>query len=617
MINLSRFTSEFDEFAKSIGCHVVDEASKRGSQSVARYFNKSKSTIIDLLYLDNEKVPTPEEIDYAIDTTKFFKEEIDSDIKVDPNFDEQVDEEVRVFNQHLEMILKESDTRICNTKGLMKLEGDALRVLFIIQYSLEPYLLLKTARFVCDLIDCDHLNIDSVVVCAPYSIVRDAESGKEIKALTVPGSDPSKLMASADITESWIAFFENGGHSKSNIEDLMRDRSEALNDDPPRFKLSQKSYIKTYRKVYNDLGLSVSSIFQTSLKLPFHLPLDYKFDVTFSVADDSAVTVILHSIKTTELINIDLEDYQPKSVEVLKTFAEVVYATNQDMTEYDADPEKVLNRVFDFSLEKLNKIIVSYQVTTKDFRAYRLTLNMLEPFCRIRAIEPQSWEIKDTLFHLNTNVPFNVSSLSHEEAKSIVWYANVLDKNWNPFMLPSELIINADRNIAIGQYREAVINIQSGFESFIMILAQELNKADNLSLTDLESKFMQNGLTSILKSEFHNRLGGYWDLKNKSKPIGQWHAVCYELRNKVVHTGYMPTHSETELALIACKNFIQEIIACLKNNQKKYPDIARYFVVSIVDENGEVVQHARDVILGLSEDITDKLDKTQVTKDKN
>jgi len=611
MIDLSRFTSEFDEFAKSIGCQVVDEASKPGSQSVARYFNKSKSTIIDLLYLDNKRVPTPEEIDYAIDTTKFFTE-IDNDIKVVPKNDEQVDDEVRVFKQHLEMILKESNSRICMTKELMKLEDDSLCVLFIIQYSLEPYLLLKTARFIIDLIDSDHPNIDCVVVCAPYSIVRDAKSGKEIKAMTVPGSDPSKLMAAANITESWIAFFENGGHSKGNIKDLMRDRSEALNDDPPRFKLSQKSYLKTYRKVYNNLGLNVSSIFQTSLKLPFHLPLDYKYDVTFSVDHDSAVTVILHRIKTTEFINIDLEDYQPKSVEVLKTFAEVVYATNQDMTEYDADPEKVLNKVFALSIEKLNKIIVSYQVTTKDFRAYRITLNMLEPFCRIRAIEPHSWKIKDTLFPLNTNVPFNVSALSHEEVESIVWYANVLDKNWNPFMLSSELIVNADRNLAIGQYREAVINIQSGFESFIMILAQELNKADKLSLTDLESKFVQNGLTSILKSEFHSRLGGYWDLKDKSKPIGQWYAVCYELRNKVVHTGYMPTHSETEMAFIACKNLIQEIIACLKNKQKKYPDIARYLVVSIVDENGEVIQHASDVIFGLSKDITDKPNYTQV-----
>jgi len=78
----------------------------------------------------------------------------------------------------------------------------------------------------------------------------------------------------------------------------------------------------------------------------------------------------------------------------------------------------------------------------------------------------------------------------------------------------------------------------------------------------------------------------------------------------------MPTHDETQQAFFVCENFIQEIIASLKNNQKKYPDIARYFVVSIVDEKGEVIQHARDVIFGLSKDITDKPDKTKVTKDK-
>jgi hypothetical protein len=242
---------------------------------------------------------------------------------------------------------------------------------------------------------------------------------------------------------------------------------------------------------------------------------------------------------------------------------------------------------------------------------------MLEPCCICRIINPDSWEIDKVLMLLNQNAPFDKPTISLVETQAVVNYANVLKQNWNPFMLSSELIVNADRNLANGQYREAVIIIQSGFESFIMNLAHELYKSEGLASTDLESKLKEKGFTGFLKSEFHNRLGGNWKMSDESMQIGQWYAVCYMLRNKVVHTGYMPTFDETEQAFIACKNFIQEIIAFVKNNQKKYPNIARYFVVSIVDENGEVIQYAQDVVFGLSKDITDKTDKTQVTKDKN
>ena len=162
-----------------------------------------------------------------------------------------------------------------------------------------------------------------------------------------------------------------------------------------------------------------------------------------------------------------------------------------------------------------------------------------------------------------------------------------------------------------------MIIIQSGFESFIMNLAHELYKSEGLASTDLESKLKEKGFTGFLKSEFHNRLGSNWKMSDESMQNRTMVCRLLHAKKQSCPHGIYAYVRRNRAGFYCMQNFIQEIIAFVKNNQKKYPNIARYFVVSIVDENGEVIQYAQDVVFGLSKDITDKTDKTQVTKDKN
>ncbi|MFA7029387.1 MAG: hypothetical protein WC179_03830 [Candidatus Cloacimonadaceae bacterium] len=504
-------------------------------------------------------------------------------------------------------ILDSAQTRVRYTKRLCNRLNDIKMVLMICLAGYDAKFLYHSSVIVNDLFQNDFQELDGIVVCILQENEIVLENGEiyPIAISIVRHEDNVKKNLCTRLGDLWKDYHDAGGHnasrniSSNTLEDIKR------SNDKGALMLNKDFFESKYRKICVDHGINPVCIFQTSVILPYHIPLD-GLKVTFIVNDESLATIVFHSIKQTQLIYTDFEMESPWSQDLSKSFIEFIYATKDESNQLSNPERDEISKVFDICLELLNYLVVSYQITYKDHTVYRVTLPMLEPCCICRLIDPSSWKTDNQLFLLNYNIPYEKSIVSNTEAAAVVHYANVLKQNWNPFMLSSELIVLADRNIATGQYRESVINIQSGFESFIMILAQELYKSEGKSLADLEARFIKNGLTHILKSEFHNRLGGHWDITDESKPIGQWYTVCYMLRNKVVHTGYMPTLDETEQAFIACKNFIQEVIASLKNNQKKYPDIARYFVVSIVDENGEVIQHASDVIFGLRKDITDK-----------
>ncbi|MCB5245221.1 MAG: hypothetical protein LHW61_01040 [Candidatus Cloacimonetes bacterium] len=611
MVDIIKANEELDRFAKRIGLSRLSDlvGLDRSSQYI-QYIDLYNGLLLDVNIVDEmvfqdinirelPKIYAVQEAQSGENTTDCTQVFCEADID---------DEDMKTaLSEIYKTILDSAQTRVRYTKRLCNRLNDIKMVLMICLAGYDAKFLYHSSVIVNDLFQNDFQELDGIVVCILQENEIVLENGEiyPIAISIVRHEDNVKKNLCTRLGDLWKDYHDAGGHnasrniSSNTLEDIKR------SNDKGALMLNKDFFESKYRKICVDHGINPVCIFQTSVIFPYHIPLD-GLKVTFIVNDESLATIVFHSIKQTQLIYTDFEMESPWSQDLSKSFIEFIYATKDESNQLSNPERDEISKVFDICLELLNYLVVSYQITYKDHTVYRVTLPMLEPCCICRLIDPSSWKTDNLLFLLNYNIPYEKSIVSNTEAAAVVHYANVLKQNWNPFMLSSELIVLADRNIATGQYRESVINIQSGFESFIMILAQELYKSEGKSLADLEARFIKNGLTHILKSEFHNRLGGHWDITDESKPIGQWYTVCYMLRNKVVHTGYMPTLDETEQAFIACKNFIQEVIASLKNNQKKYPDIARYFVVSIVDENGEVIQHASDVIFGLRKDITDK-----------
>lgn len=60
--------------------------------------------------------------------------------------------------------------------------------------------------------------------------------------------------------------------------------------------------------------------------------------------------------------------------------------------------------------------------------------------------------------------------------------------------------------------------------------------------------------------------------------VGAWNSKCYEIRNRIIHGGYLPTFDETNEAISSAKELRVYIIKLIRANKKKYLDLNSFFI---------------------------------------
>ena len=83
-------------------------------------------------------------------------------------------------------------------------------------------------------------------------------------------------------------------------------------------------------------------------------------------------------------------------------------------------------------------------------------------------------------------------------------------------------------------------------------------------------------LWGFKKKEFHNRIGGKWDITDDSKVLGIWYRDCYMRRNRIIHGGYNPNHNDASLAIGSADNLIGTILNLTSLKKKKYSTVFEY-----------------------------------------
>lgn len=74
------------------------------------------------------------------------------------------------------------------------------------------------------------------------------------------------------------------------------------------------------------------------------------------------------------------------------------------------------------------------------------------------------------------------------------------------------------------------------------------------------------GIQKRVSTNFSNLLGGSWDL-TRPGPVGDWARNVANLRNDVVHAGYVPTTAEVENAIETTYSLVTELIDRITNQQ--------------------------------------------------
>jgi len=347
-----------------------------------------------------------------------------------------------------------------------------------------------------------------------------------------------------------------------------------------RCHLNENVYDKDFLPVYKKLNITPNRIFQTMVLLPFEIPLENGTCVTMAMEGNEAITLVFSLFESKHRFFFNSVDDDNLKQDVAKTIVEMNYVSDKEQFNAEIENESQkdeLSKLFDTCVEKLNFFLTSYLITTKDVSVYQVSLKMFDVVGMYRFLNPNDWNYQPGMLLLHLNIPYKKTILSKEQAHEIIWYANVINQEWNPFILPLELKLNASRYFINGQFRESVMYCQTAFETFLRTLLSELFKQERKSSVELDETYERYGFMGVLKREFSSRLGGIWDLTNTNSPLKDWHDNCYQRRNRIIHGGYLPDNSETEESLACAENAINYIAGLVKQKKNQYPDVYKYF----------------------------------------
>ena len=333
------------------------------------------------------------------------------------------------------------------------------------------------------------------------------------------------------------------------------------------FFMTKENFFHELNPVYQRTGFDPLMLIQFDLELPFQLAFEHGFCVTYMITQSSAITISFLG-----------ESILKKNGSIIeyRTTIEATYVTSDEKE--DCNEEK-LNIFFDQTLSFLNNLIITYQIKTKDTDIFPITKEMFDPLLLTRTITIADWKEKKNLFMLHLNVPSEKEKLSRSATHEIVELSQQFITGKNPFYLNESILLSAKRHHKMGLYSEAVIYAQTCIEVFFRTLYSKMLEEEGAELKKIEQNLENYIFMKVLKTEFHSRLGGFWDPKNSVTIIGKWHEKTYVLRNRIIHAGYMPTFSEADNAIISAYELRNDVVASILRSGK-YKILKTYFTLS-------------------------------------
>ena len=345
------------------------------------------------------------------------------------------------------------------------------------------------------------------------------------------------------------------------------------------FTLNKNEYEEYFVPLLQEINFNAKRIIQFGIMLPFFLRIPPLERYTSFSANEF--------LKSFSFLHFEYE--QPLFCGMINPINELasnnkVGVTRVEMTYIDENvdiemTQDALSNIFNMLLKDLNMILDAYELEVRNGFVYNLSREMFEPMCIWRAIDNE-WETnKNGMFilHHRANTGLRENFLNGTHLRNIGNNFGLIGANVNPFVL-SELLVNVSRRMMTqGQYKEAVIFIQTSIEIFLSNLLIEFLKHEGEKDEESKNKVSELPFLSIIKKEMAIRLGGSWDITKIGSELNIWYEKTYRIRNKIIHSGYQPTFDEVNEAMHSAGNFQKFILTQLKKRKSVYPNIVRYF----------------------------------------
>ena len=340
--------------------------------------------------------------------------------------------------------------------------------------------------------------------------------------------------------------------------------------------LTKEVYEKDFISVYNLELCKPKTFIEFEIVLPFHIPMYISKTITLGT-QQGYLSFRFDMVTTNESYKYPFGEDVPV-LNIHKTKMLMMAAIDLDYDEFLKDTEAYYNTYFDILLNDLNKLVLGYMVSSKDDDCHYLTKEMLQSTILVRSTNLETWENELSAFMLHPHVPFEKKPLTNDEFYEFTRLQGVVLWDKNPFVAGEQHVLSAKRYFKQGFYMEAINHAQISVEILIRTLFEELLKNDGMTADKVKETLENTSFMTIIKKKMSVYLGGSWDVTKDNTEIGQWYKNTYELRNRTIHRGTIPTFKEVDEAIHDAVEFKQFIVKRVKANKKKYPKINEFFV---------------------------------------
>lgn len=202
----------------------------------------------------------------------------------------------------------------------------------------------------------------------------------------------------------------------------------------------------------------------------------------------------------------------------------------------------------------INRLLEVYRYQTGEFHVDAIPINEL-----------WEYEIMDTNED-GTTFPSSVkcrryfplgSGVSLARIAPVPTEARQLLRDGTKLPIPRTLYLNAKREELLENYRLAVVEAETAFETLVDQTVSQYYKEQGLSSTSIENK-LQTSLKNLIKHHIPQACGQHF---KGTAEHAAWESNLYRLRNEVVHEGASVSADEAHKALEAAGQALQWIEA--------------------------------------------------------
>ena len=305
-----------------------------------------------------------------------------------------------------------------------------------------------------------------------------------------------------------------------------------------KFQLSKEEFKRDFLPIYTQFGIVLgdeTKLFQIAVPIPFFIPFPNGRTLTYSHEDSSILSIIFRDYE--RMVDIDpIGSISQKNL-VKYSYIEIL-SVNSDKSWEDQ---------LDKALEYVNIAVRAYTTLTEDLTVYPVNLRMLGVFALGRTVTYGTWSEEVAVYTLpNMNkIPHTKEYIAEENFAEISRLVSIDITGINGFVAVHEVLKASLREYQIGKYTESILLLNVFFEMFTKEIVKNIYLEEGRTQTETNA-ILETGYKNLRNHHLLKKLG----ISESHEWNQNYLKFIYELRNKIAHTGHIPTRQEADRTFV-------------------------------------------------------------------